>query len=85
MLSLAEQIALDAGESFDALRPIVSETLAKALAMPSPRMAQTGAAQRGDKTIQARHLSILADTRPELTTLYKEISDQIWQLTLRKN
>ena len=85
MLSLAERIAAGTGESFDILRPIVSETLAKALSMPSPRLAQTGAAQRGDKTIQARHLAILAETHPELITLYKEISNQIWQLTSRKN
>ncbi len=83
MLSLAELIAADAGETFDTLRPIVSETLAKALSMPSPRMAQTGAAQRGDRTIQARHLAILADTRPELITLYREISEQIWKISKR--
>lgn len=85
MLSLGEIIAADAGESFDALRPIVAETFAKALSMPSPRMAQTGAAQRGDRTIQARHLAILADTHPELTRIYEDISEQIWQLTLKKN
>ena len=48
--------------------------------MPSPRMAQTGAAQRGDLTIQARHLAILADTRPELISIYKEISHIISSL-----
>jgi predicted short-subunit dehydrogenase-like oxidoreductase (DUF2520 family) len=85
MLSVAEELARDADESFDALRPIVAETFAKALAMPSPRMAQTGAAQRGDRTIQARHRAILADTHPELVPLYENISNIIWQLTLKKN
>ncbi len=84
MLSLGELIAADAGETFDTLRPIVAETFAKALDMPSPRLAQTGAAQRGDLYIQARHLAILADTHPELTTLYKEISNRICRIS-KKN
>jgi predicted short-subunit dehydrogenase-like oxidoreductase (DUF2520 family) len=83
MLSLAEEIARDAGLDFDALRPIVRETFGKALSMPSPRLAQTGAAQRGDRTIQARHLAILAATRPELTRLYEEISELIWKISKR--
>lgn len=81
MLSLAELIAADADADFDSLRPIVAETFAKALAMPSPRAAQTGAAQRGDHTIQARHLQILSASHPDLTTLYKEISAQIWKIS----
>jgi predicted short-subunit dehydrogenase-like oxidoreductase (DUF2520 family) len=84
MLSLAEIITEDADGNFDLLRPIIRETLAKALAMPSPRMAQTGAAQRGDQTIQAKHLALLADSHPELVTLYKEISQQIWKIS-KKN
>lgn len=84
MLSLGELIAADAGASFEELKPIVAETLAKALAMPSPRLAQTGAAQRGDKTIQAKHLAMLAAEHPELTGLYKEISEQIWKIS-KKN
>lgn len=77
MLSLAESIAADVGESFDVLRPIVAETFSKALAMSSPRLAQTGAAQRGDHTIQAGHLAILENSRPDLVGLYKEISNII--------
>ncbi len=83
MLSLAEQIADDADESFDVLRPIVAETLAKALAMPSPRDAQTGAARRGDRTIQARHRALLAETHPDLIPLYEEISHQICKISKR--
>ncbi len=84
MLSLGEIIAGEAGETFDCLRPIVSETFAKALSMPSPRLAQTGAAQRGDKTIQACHLAILRARHPELVDIYKLVSDRIWQLS-KKN
>lgn len=81
MLSLGEKIALDAGVDFDCLRPIVAETFAKAVSMPSPRMAQTGAAQRGDRTIQARHLEILTIEHPELVPIYELMSEQIWNLS----
>jgi predicted short-subunit dehydrogenase-like oxidoreductase (DUF2520 family) len=84
MLSLAEEIAIDADASFDDLRPLVAETFAKALAMPSPRNAQTGAARRGDHTVQTRHLAMLADSHPDLVTLYKDISNQIWKIS-KKN
>jgi len=82
MLSIGEMLAADAGVGFDALRPIISETVAKAMVM-SPRAAQTGAAQRGDRTIQARHLAILNETHPELTRLYEDISDIIWKISKR--
>lgn len=81
MLSLAELIAADADQTFDCLRPLVAETLAKALAMPSPRMAQTGAAARGDQTVQRRHLEMLAAGHPELTRLYEDTSDIIWRIS----
>jgi predicted short-subunit dehydrogenase-like oxidoreductase (DUF2520 family) len=83
MLSLAEIIAANADIPFDSLRPIVAETMAKALSMPSPRMAQTGAAQRGDTTIQNRHLTLLADSHPDLIPIYKDISAQIWKISKR--
>ncbi|MDR1671631.1 MAG: DUF2520 domain-containing protein [Alistipes sp.] len=84
MLSLAEEIAIDADESFDVLRPLVAETISKALAMPSPRNAQTGPARRGNMTVQARHMAILADSHPELVSLYRDISSQIWKIS-KKN
>ncbi len=74
MFSIAEQIAADAGAPFDYVRPIIAETVAKAMSMPSPRMAQTGPAQRGDKTIQARHLAMLRAEHPEYVELYEMIS-----------
>jgi predicted short-subunit dehydrogenase-like oxidoreductase (DUF2520 family) len=84
MLSLAEEVAADADESFDILRALVAETFTKALAMPSPRDAQTGPAKRGDMTVQARHLTLLADSHPDLVPLYREISNQIWRIS-KKN
>lgn len=84
MFSLAEEIAAGAGAPFDALRPMIAETVAKAMEMPSPRLAQTGPAQRGDRGIQSRHLDILAAEYPGYVEIYKQISDIIW-LTSKKN
>lgn len=78
MFSVAEQLAADSEVPFDYLRPIIAETAAKVLDMASPRLAQTGAAQRGDKTIQYKHLEILRAEHPELVELYGIISDIIY-------
>ncbi len=77
MFSIAEQIAADAGEPFEYVKPIIAETVAKAMSMPSPRMAQTGPAQRGDKTIQEKHLAILRAEHPEYVELYETVSNII--------
>jgi predicted short-subunit dehydrogenase-like oxidoreductase (DUF2520 family) len=84
MLSVAEELAADAGVPFDYIKPLIAETAAKALAMPSPRLAQTGAARRGDKTIQQKHIEILTAERPEYVGLYKIVSDIIWKIS-KKN
>lgn len=84
MLSLGEIVAADAGETFDALRPIVAETYSKALSMPSPRDAQSGAAQRGDVSIQRKHLAMLAADHPEFVPLYEYVSELIWKIS-KKN
>lgn len=81
MLSVAERIAADAGAPFDYLRPIIAETVAKAMEMPSPVMAQTGAAQRGDKDIQEKHLAMLRAEHPEYAGVYELISDIIYKLS----
>lgn len=53
---------------FDALEPLLAETLTKAFAL-SPLAAQTGPARRGDEQTLARHRALLADT-PSLRQLY---------------
>ncbi len=83
MLSLGEEIVTDIGLGFDALRPIIAETYTKALAMPSPRDAQTGAASRGDEEIMKKHLAILREEHPELVEIYKRVSEQIWKISKR--
>ncbi len=84
MLSLGEKVAADAGENFEILKPIVAETYHKALSMSSPRYAQTGAAARGDVTIQKKHLAMLRADHPELVPLYEYVSELIWKIS-KKN
>jgi predicted short-subunit dehydrogenase-like oxidoreductase (DUF2520 family) len=85
MFTIAEEVAGEAGVPFDYVRPIIAETVAKAMSMPSPALAQTGPAQRGDTSIQAKHIAMLAAIHPEYVELYKLLSKTIWSKTLKKN
>lgn len=85
MLSIAEELAAETGVPFDLLKPLVAETASKALEMPSPRLAQTGPAKRGDRTTQNRHTAILeAAGHRDLAELYRKISEEIWRIS-KKN
>jgi predicted short-subunit dehydrogenase-like oxidoreductase (DUF2520 family) len=85
MFTIAEEVATEAGVPFGYVRPIIAETVAKAVSMPSPSLAQTGPAQRGDTSIQAKHIAMLENTHPEYVELYKMLSKTIWDRTLKKN
>lgn len=85
MFTVAEEIAAEAGAPFDYVRPIIAETVAKAMEMPSPALAQTGPAQRGDTSIQGRHIAMLEASHPEYVELYKMLSKTIWEKTLKKD
>jgi predicted short-subunit dehydrogenase-like oxidoreductase (DUF2520 family) len=85
MFTIAEEVALEAGAPFDYVRPIIAETVAKAMSMSSPTSAQTGPAQRGDTSIQAKHIAMLEAAHPEYVELYKLLSKTIWNKTLKKN
>lgn len=81
MFTIAEEIVAGADAPFDHVRPIIAETVAKAMYMPSPRLAQTGPAKRGDLTIQARHLEMLRESHPEYVEMYKLLSKTIWEIS----
>lgn len=69
-----------AGLPFDLLRPIISETAAKAAASDDPAAVQTGPAVRGDLPTQRRHLALLAeDPLPE--NIYRTITQSIWEIS----
>ena len=78
MFGIGGDIAKEAGFGFDILRPLIAETAAKALAAESPAEVQTGPAVRGDTGSQKRHAELLADS-PQLSEIYKLISENIWQ------
>lgn len=70
------------GLPFEALRPLIAETAAKALAAPSPAAVQTGPAVRGDLPTLERHRALLAE-EPLLLEIYNLMSRYIWE-TSRK-
>lgn len=75
MLIKAKTILENEDLSFDVLKPLIRETIEKALEL-GPENAQTGPAIRKDtKTIQ-KHLDIL-NQQPEIQKIYQLISEQI--------
>ena len=82
LFALGEQLSEQAGVDFEVLKPLIAETVAKALEAPSPRSVQTGPALRDDQQTMERHLALLAD-EPRLQTLYKLISQSIWETSKR--
>lgn len=78
MFGIGGDIVRGAGFGFDILRPLIAEMTDKALAAESPAEVQTGPAVRGDRESQRRHLELLAG-EPQLTEIYKLVSDNIWE------
>lgn len=78
MYAAGERILNKAGLSYPLIMPLIAETAAKACEAATPRSVQTGPAVRNDLATQARHEALLADD-PQLQTLYRSISKQIWE------
>jgi predicted short-subunit dehydrogenase-like oxidoreductase (DUF2520 family) len=75
MFAVTEKVLQERNLSFDLLKPLIEETIAKALFM-SPLAAQTGPAARGNKEIIGKHMAML-DKHPEIKELYRVISESI--------
>jgi predicted short-subunit dehydrogenase-like oxidoreductase (DUF2520 family) len=75
MYALAEKLSMENNMPFDLLKPLISETTAKAMDM-SPRKAQTGPAARNNIKVIEKHLELLKD-HPRLQELYRLISEDI--------
>jgi predicted short-subunit dehydrogenase-like oxidoreductase (DUF2520 family) len=75
MLTLAESICQEHHISFEILKPIIRETVVKALDV-GPANSQTGPAIRGDQHTIEKHLRLLADD-PKLQELYMKITESI--------
>lgn len=77
MYTLANEVLQGIDLPFDVLKPIITETAAKAVASANPATVQTGPAKRGDRPTQERHLALIED--PTLRNIYEQISQTIWE------
>jgi predicted short-subunit dehydrogenase-like oxidoreductase (DUF2520 family) len=75
MLTEGKEIAVRAGFSFEMLKPLIIETISKAITI-GPENSQTGPAVRNDKNTIERHLELLSFS-PEQQRIYNEITDSI--------
>jgi predicted short-subunit dehydrogenase-like oxidoreductase (DUF2520 family) len=64
------------GCSFDLLKPLLIETVNKAVDM-QPENAQTGPALRNDKKVMENHLKMLSEN-PEFEKIYRFVSESIY-------
>jgi predicted short-subunit dehydrogenase-like oxidoreductase (DUF2520 family) len=75
MLTEGKDIAGRAGFSFEVLKPLINETISKAITI-GPENSQTGPAVRNDKNTIEKHLDLLSFS-PELQSLYNEVTQSI--------
>lgn len=75
MIDIAGQVMEDNTLDFNLLKPLIRETVGKALAQ-KPSTAQTGPAARGDTDTMQKHLQQLG-YNPQLEELYRVISESI--------
>ena len=83
MYASAAEIIGRAGLPFDVLAPLIEETARKAVRSGDPASVQTGPAARGDMPTLERHLKQLGND-PLLEKVYKDISENIWQISKRR-
>lgn len=76
LFSIADELLQEKGLSFDMLKPLIGETLSKAMIMP-PRDAQTGPAVRGSNAVIEKHLEMLLP-HPDIREIYRLISERIF-------
>ena len=75
LFALTEKLMHEQNLSFDFLKPLIHETVAKAMVM-SPLKAQTGPAIRGNTAVIEKHLALL-EHHPEIRELYRVITESI--------
>jgi predicted short-subunit dehydrogenase-like oxidoreductase (DUF2520 family) len=75
MLSLSQHILQQNSMSFDLLKPLIVETINKAIEI-GPHNSQTGPAKRGDNNIISNHIEFLNEDE-KLAELYQLISASI--------
>ncbi|MCD8103286.1 MAG: DUF2520 domain-containing protein [Alistipes sp.] len=78
MYTVGEELAADAGLDFGVLKPLITETAAKAVAAASPLETQTGPAIRNDFQTKSLHCELLRE-KPDLKNIYINLSKSIWE------
>jgi predicted short-subunit dehydrogenase-like oxidoreductase (DUF2520 family) len=76
LLALAKRITDGEKLEFALLKPLIAETVRKALESDDPAQVQTGPAQRNDTEIIRKHLAYLQD-QPDLQAVYRLLTDSI--------
>jgi predicted short-subunit dehydrogenase-like oxidoreductase (DUF2520 family) len=77
MFSISQIIAQDKGLTFDMLKPLIHETINKALES-GPAKSQTGPAIRGDLGTIKKHMAMLSIIDEEWMEIYRLLSSSIW-------
>ncbi len=75
MMTIAGDVLKQHQMSFDLIKPLITETINKGIAL-GPENAQTGPARNGDLETLDRHLESLADD-PAVAEIYKIVSQHI--------
>lgn len=75
MLTISREILQDSKLEFDWLKPLVAETINKALSL-GPEQSQTGPAKRGDLEILDKHVAFLQEDEA-IAEIYRVISQNI--------
>ncbi|MFI3265624.1 MAG: DUF2520 domain-containing protein [Rikenellaceae bacterium] len=78
MLVISEQLCSSAKVDNSLLRPLVEQTIEKAMQSERAVDVQTGPAVRNDFRTKTRHLEML-DNEPVLKNIYKILSQNIWE------
>jgi predicted short-subunit dehydrogenase-like oxidoreductase (DUF2520 family) len=79
---IAHNLLTNSGLTFDILKPLLAETLNKAIEI-GPHFAQTGPARRGDFNVIKRHCELL--NNPDLEKLYSFVSQNIYSKYHKQN
>jgi len=75
MLTVGKELISETGFPFEVMKPLISETLSKAIDL-GPENSQTGPAVRNDQNTIEKHLELLSFS-PELKRIYSEMTRSI--------
>lgn len=75
--SIAHDLLEEEGMSFDMLKPLIKETMKKAMETNDPSKVQTGPARRDDWRTTSQHMAYLQSVNPDWAALYRSISENI--------